>query len=338
MSLIKLNGRLLKFRGTTPPTPPTPTYEYILLQNFVPGHIIGTIDTSWSRTIQDWITTVLYPDWDHDDYEYGDNYEDIWSSSINHDLLDSTVGATLIDTTTPIDFSNYGITTGTPYGMITGNGDEYRLDLIFSLDSELFNPKNVTFELFAMGRTQYNGSLYYSTNGSETIMTLGRSYNKQEDQNCWSIFVDINTDRSEDQISLMIDRNDYGVYTIGAVSSNSNNFLDSGLSISNWVAHWHHYAMTIDGTNIYLFIDGKKYIEVPISTNIEFTYKEWEGSSRVTRTYSGTIEGIIKQIEPYVLLKGINGNQYSFDAGYAQVAVCTECKWTDDFTPSTTAY
>lgn len=322
---------------------PEPSYEYVLLQNFVEGHSTGTPLYSAS-----WITTVLYPDWDHDDYEYGDNYDDIGATSTNNDLADNTVGATLIDTVCPVDFSKYGISNGVPYGMINGDAEEgwQGTSLNFDLDSEHFNPNSVTVECWAKGRSSTPGGTYYNPTLNEYIFSLGRNNdNSNKTAPYWSLTLNIvGANQGEDAVYLTLDVDgDERPIICAATVTDDNDFLDSGMSVANWLGCWHHYVVSINATDLYFFIDGKKIADVPLSTVEEFDYTWWthSGGDHIQHEehFNGPISGIISQIPGLLQLKGLNTNSWdTFDGGYAQVAVCNQCKWTDDFTVPTEAY
>lgn len=83
---------------------PTPSYEYVILQNFVAGHSIGT------PSFGELITKVP------------DDWEALWQYDSNLTMFDdTTAGASLIDNRSPIDCSKYGINSGTPVATISCN-------------------------------------------------------------------------------------------------------------------------------------------------------------------------------------------------------------------------
>ena len=97
---------------------PSPSYDYVLLQNFIDGHSIGEpvdYNDDFPNWHDHWVDTVLYDDSDHADYTWCDNYDDMQRSDYKLNLLSTLVGDKTIDTRTPVDFSNYNISTCTPY-------------------------------------------------------------------------------------------------------------------------------------------------------------------------------------------------------------------------------
>lgn len=316
--------------------PPSPSVNYVLLQNMVPGESIGepydyadVYETSWH---DHWIDTVLYDDDEHEDYEKWDNYYDIWKEAYKQNLLSTTVGAKTIDIRKPVDFSKYQITQGTPYGIYNGDYDYLTSTLSFDLSETTFNPKNTTLETWAFAR----GSL----DTAESLMSIGAS--KERSNGDWG---------NRFQLVLVADDVDNGLsvcvahegvignyMTLFGVYEDNNDFLNSGKSFSSWLCDWHHYALSVDSNYIYLLIDGKLVGQKALSDTIEFEYYIWDGSSSVKHTYSGTLEGFITLIGKWVEIGGVNGNQYSIDVGYAQLAASDACKWTADFEVPTEAY
>lgn len=78
---------------------------------------------------------------------------------------------------------------------------------------------------------------------------------------------------------------------------------------------WHHYAITSDGDKIYMFVDGNVQAEAGLTAS--------------DKTYLASITN-------YVFCTQGNGD--CPHGRFAQIAICSDCKWTTDFTPPTTAY
>ena len=328
------------------PEPPPPSFNYILLHNMVEGHTIGVdpydyadaYGTSWHDK---WLDTVLYDDSDHESYEWWDNYSDIWRNNYKQNLVDDTIGAKLIDTRKPIDFSKYNITTGTPYAIYNGDDDSTVTSLNFDLNETAFNPLNITLETWAFCRSDS----YYYTSGMESLISIGSS---QERKNgAWTdsfqlvIVVDANGN-DEEGLSVAVAFNGIqGNYMdLFGVYEEEGDFLNTGKPFDRWLCDWHHYALSVDGTNIYFHIDGKLVGQKSLSDTITFEYSVWNPSTQKyeDQTYEGTLEGFVSQIPKWVQIGGRNWNEASLNAGFAQLAVTDSCKWTTDFEVPTVAY
>jgi hypothetical protein len=315
---------------------PTPTVNYVLLQNMIPEHSIGEpfdyADIYGSSWHDHWVDTVLYDDDEHEDYEKWDNYYDILKVAYKQNLLSTTVGAKTIDTRKPVDFSKYNITEGTPYGIFNGDYDYLNATLSFDLTETTFNPLNTTIETWAFCRS---GIDVY-----ESLMSIGAS--KERSSGSWIDGFQLNVvaDNVDTGLTVAISHDglagDYmdlfGVYEING------NFLNSGKTFSDWVLDWHHYALGVDSNYIYFHIDGVLVGQKSLSDTIVFEYRTWNGSGWDSHTYEGTLEGFITMIHKWVEIGGANWNQASIDAGYAQLAVSDTCKWTSDFEVPTEAY
>ena len=329
--------------------PPTPSVNYVLLQNMVEGHSIGEpvdYNDDYGYGWHDhWVDTVLYEDRYHEgDYVWCDNYGDICRNYYIDNLLSTTVGDKTIDTRNPIDFSKYNINNGTPYAIY--NGDDYstRNSLTFDLTETLFNQKNTTLETWSFCRPDVDCDYYY-TQGLEPLMYIGSQYYKEnglvvESFQLGVIIYSYNTDDDGITVAITYD----GVASqdrieLFSIHEENGNFLNSGKSFKYWLYDWHHYALSIDGTNIYLHIDGKLVGHRALSDEISFTYTHWIDDRQSEEIeYNGTIEGIINQIPKMIQIGGRKWNEVSIDAGYAQIAVSDSCKWTTDFEVPTVAY
>ena len=305
----------------------------------IPGHSIGEpfdyaaiLESSWH---DHWVDTVLYDDWNHDNYEDYDNYADLWKSTYKDNLLDNTVGAKTIDTRKPVDFSKYNITEGTPYGIYNGNYDNLNATLSFDLTETTFNPLNTTIETWAFCRS--------GIDVFESLMSIGASRERNGDAwvNGFQLVVAADTGLGTDNgliVAISHDGISGDYMNLFGVYEDNGNFLNSGKSFSSWVLDWHHYALGVDSNYIYFHVDGVLVGQKSLSDTIVFEYRTWNGSGWDSHTYEGTLEGFITTIHKWVEIGGANWNQASIDAGYAQLAVSDTCKWTSDFTPSTEAY
>lgn len=311
------------------PTPPS--FEYVILQNFVTGHDIGTPDLNNGSS---WVSTIQNDSW------YGTNYMGLETYGGN--LLSSTVGDASIDTSTPLDFSKYGINGGTPFSVITCNGDDYSTRVAFSTQNLEAFP--LTMEIFACGRPSEEDEDYVAdTMGPVPVFTIGNyaSTNPYTPKPNLSFCVDTNAGYAgEDSvifvkadIGLAYDKSTEGQELIGIT------YWDPGMSrsMNRWLAQWHHYALSIDNDNMYMFVDGSLKGTISLSTQLNFSYTD--GSFAIVQ-YNKTLREFLSEIDmSLVYVKNAsNSNGGTFDARFAQFAVCQSCKWTSDFTVPTEAY
>lgn len=101
------------------------------------------------------------------------------------------------------------------------------------------------------------------------------------------------------------------------------------ISMDTWISSWHHFALTIDASNLYVFVDGKCYATVPLSN----TYANEAGTTK-------TLGEWIALMPSKVCITNAEeaGSGMTMDGLWAQFAVCKACKWTTDFTVPTEAY
>lgn len=329
--ILQHHGISSLFGGSpTPPTPPTPTYEYLLLQNFVDGHDIGSPDLTKGVN---WVKAIQSDSW----------YDDNWMGyeSYGGNLLSNTVGDATIDTSKPLDFSKYGITTGTPFAVSTCNGDDYRCRVSFSIPNLQTAP--LTIETFACGRPRYEGDDYVDAIGINPIFQLGNHASTNpytplpnltfslcpddgyagEDS---AIFVKADIGGNFDSMSM-------GQEIMGIP------YWDPGVSYSmqKWAARWHHYALSIDTDNMYMFVDGSLKATTSLDMQLSFNYLN---ASMQQATYNKTLREFLSEIDlSTISVKCVaNSDGSVFDARFAQVAVCQACKWTSDFVIPTEAY
>ena len=101
------------------------------------------------------------------------------------------------------------------------------------------------------------------------------------------------------------------------------------IGMTTWLNSWHHFAITIDTSNLYVFVDGKCYATIPLSN----TYANEGGT---TKTLG---EWIALMPSKVCITSAENSGSGDSMAGlWAQFAVCKACKWTTDFTVPTEAY
>jgi hypothetical protein len=105
------------------------------------------------------------------------------------------------------------------------------------------------------------------------------------------------------------------------------------IEFSDWLKDWHHYAISVDSSNMYFFIDGKKAGQRALADNVTI---ESHDAEPVSITH--TLGEFLAMTSDALVIEGYNYNQESWDGGIAQVAVCDSCKWTADFEVPTVAY
>lgn len=326
-----LHHGLLTIGNGSGPLPPEPSHYYYILQNFVDGHEIGTPILSGDDHGEDWIRTVLS----------SIDLSDEWLCDDQSHLVDSTVGADLIDDRAPLDFSKYNISSGTPYGMCTSNYDD--TTCMVSFDVSLRRSYPITVETFASARTM---TAYYDSYGNERVFSLGSLGSARVPK--YNLSLEINSTTNEITLVMNGGLNNSatsgGPYTLLTVDCSTDpDFANPSATsydteLGLWLPGWHHYAITIDEEKIYLFIDGHLKGTVDLETYISFNVIVFNGSSFVTKTLSGTLRSMLNDMETFVSVKAYNMNQESFDARYANFAVTDVCKWTSDFDIPTVPY
>jgi len=293
-----------------------PEFEYVLLQNFIDGHSIGTV------TDGEWITTVLS----------AEDYSEQWMCDSTANVVDNTVGADLVDSRNPVDFSSLGVSSGTPYGMVTSDADNTGCYVIFDVNRSMDAP--LTFEFWAFARSN---SSSYTTYGSETLACLGNTWNSDTDNDAVNLAVAVITSNDEPAIGFGFGiGNNFFFDGDGVLAKLTGPALSelfaAEIEVNTWITTWHHFAICVDTSNLYFFIDGKKVLQKPLSDTVSVT-DPWS-----EETITDTVIGMLGRLTTEIKIKGFNYNQAAFDGGFAQIAMCNSCKWTGDFTVPTVAY
>lgn len=290
-----------------------PTVEYKILQNFIDGHSIGEKVTA--AYIPDWITTVI------SDSDCENNWITPWTESPAYQyLVNNTVGADLIDSRKPVDFTKYGVSSGTPFGNLTCNDDHYS-GIVFNTNMEVTHP--FTLEVWAACRAEalewsylyedpvsillYGKYNYYSTGNSSIRLTYRSIYNSGS------------THDREIRLHLAYKTEGYEDDEVLATIRVSNS--------DDWIIAWHHYVIAMNSSTLFVFIDGELKFSKSLSDTV------------TVGNYTKTLGEYISEMGQTVMVNGAyNFNGYMFDANWAQLALCDTCKWTDDFTVPTEAY
>jgi len=290
--------------------PPSEGVEYVLLQNFISGHSIGTPDNG------QWVTTVPN-DW------YDDLYQ--WDSNLSM-FDDTTAGATLVDNRSPIDCSKYGISSGTPVATVTCDYG-WHTDLAFSFDSGNISTP-FTVETFFACREPYEFNHNF-------IFYIGAAKYRPEDPNELHLALKISRfldseDPNDTHIGLYLTdeyTDDHKLLGFEPDGINPDS-AQGGPYFTTWIASWHHFAVTVDTSNLYVFVDGKLYATLALSTTIT-------NENSVTKT----LDEWIGLMPSKILITSFESGEGNGICGlWAQLAVCKACKWTTDFTVPTEAY
>ena len=305
----------------------TPSYNYSILANFVPGHTVGTIvEGSWIETVQSFNDCV-------EEWILNYNSTEADYAIYKAHMVDGTVGERTVDNRTPVDFSAYGIATGTPYGMSTNNTD-VGTTVKYSISSQLKSEMTAEFWAFAIPEDPSEG---YNTHGSLALLRIGNQVGGEPD------YLELLN------LTLYVDsayEPDYGIhlaflynegfsreFQLAHLSpSDLSTLFGEQIDFKKWLTDWHHYAISIDSSFLYLFIDGKKAVQVALTSS--GTVTSYEGVST-----TGTVSELLALTDNVIGIKGTTEYEGKvWNGGYAQFAVCDACKWTADFTVPTTAY
>ena len=238
-----------------------------------------------------------------------DNFENVvpasWDSDYqSDDLVSSTPGDTMLDSDTPVNFSSKGIQTGTPFGIVTWDSCPLEAGPIYAATE---------------------GSL---SNGATIELWYKLDFSVNEETNVWLASIKPNNSHGGGYPTLLVamemenpseysPSRKYSSYIRLSTSSDRFNYTEE--VPTNWGdGEWHHYALTYDASNqvVHFFIDGHKVKTISDKTSL----------IQELFAYATNLE--FAQSDGYTLPHG----------RFAQIAVCDECKWTEDFTVPTVAY
>ena len=207
-----------------------------------------------------------------------DEWTDIWSNSYETDYFASKVeGDPLIDTRSPIDFSGYGIANGTPFVEM-----KKVYDWTAYPSYAITMPSDVVFTL----ETWYAASQYELTRGDAiSLLYLDGDSSR----------LNLHVVPVENRMYLRM--YDYHIESFTLADTN-----------------YHHYAITCDGTDLRVFVDGTAVMTVALE-DYDKAQLALATSFVFYQMYMGPALG-----------------------RFAQTALCNKCKWTENFTPPTTAY
>lgn len=208
----------------------------------------------------------------------GSEWTDIWSNSYETDYFASKVeGDPLIDTRNPIDFSGYGIANGTPFVEM-----KKVYDWTAYPSYAITMPSDVVFTL----ETWYAASQYELTRGDAISLLYLEGDSSR---------LNLHVVPVENRIYLQM--YDYHIESFTLADTN-----------------YHHYAITCDGTDLRVFVDGTAVMTVALE-DYDKAQLSLATSFVFYQMYMGPALG-----------------------RFAQTALCNKCKWTENFTPPTTAY
>jgi hypothetical protein len=286
---INQDGTGLSWVSLTP-APPAPSYNYVLLQNFLDGHTIGTP-----------ISEADYSDFNNtypsDKSAIGYGWSDSWSDT---NLVSTTAGTQLLYSEARFDFSKYGLTTGQlPFGYTNVNGSWY----MGAGYRDITLPTEFTYEVwFNSPANDWEGTFiaFFKENWDALKIVL-----------------------SDAQMSIMFDDTIFEVDRYKPSGSSDYAYEPDQETFEKAfpiiAGSWYHFALSCDGTNLYVFINGNLLGTIVIA-NVN-------GLAEFLATAMKEIDVVVDD----------------FDRGQscvylAQLALCDSCKWTADFTVPTVAY
>lgn len=303
---------------------PTPSYEYVVLQNFVAGHSIGTPSTG------EFVTTVP------------DDWSSLWQADGDESMFDDTdPEAPLIDNRSPINCSKYGINSGTPVATVSCNYESesdwpwagFDIDngnLSYPLTEETFftcrNSESINQHfIMILGNDRY----FVEHDDTELFIGLCLSTHTYEDDEY----------HDENKYCRVYLTNNHLTYhrianfnpdEVGEPVDEQGTIPAGKVSMATWLSSWHHFAFTIDASNLYVFVDGKCYATIPLSN----TYVD--EADTTTKTLGEWIASMPSKV--CITPNEAAGSGMNMAGLWAQFAVCKACKWTTDFTVPTEAY
>jgi len=303
--------------------PPSEGVEYLILQNFVAGHSIGTPSKFY------WLPNVLT---EEECEQYGNGSANSLSRDFSR-MVNTTAGQPCIDSGTDLDFSKYGIN-GMPCAL-AGIYGEYDGEVGFELSTDTMKP--LTVETFVLARHSE------SFGGAVPLLCIGTDEGYNINDSKAVIYLSINAGATEGDdfadFQLQIQYHGGKEVVLGYFSPEGVDNVQVYLT-TLMLNHWNHIAICIDTTNIYVFFAGKCRLTVPLSQSITLEYTEWiDDNNYNERTITKTLGEYIDEMDKKVCVNVFgHGNWVCFDAEWCQFAVCKACKWTTDFTVPTEAY
>lgn len=272
-----------------------PFVDYLLLENFLDSRVGPSPDpdtsypSAWTTTVPQMAPTPSDPS--VSDWEIG-----YWPEEYDHtNLLSSTAGDRFVDTRTPVDFSGLGVEGGTPFALKSSLGD-YEGGFMYGPFSTL----KAGTDGFTMECWYANPTVEFTIYGPNALMYL-------QSQN------------GNDVMQFTVHPNLNGKMRVQLIDGSWNETIpDIEVDVSNSPddGSWHHYAVTCDGSKLYVFFDGTKVGDITLTA----AQKAW-------------LDGLVM-----LRVASNNMNDVPDYGRFAQVALTSECKWTADFTPSDKAY
>lgn len=205
---------------------PAPSYEYIILQNFLTDHTIGTPESGTGYS-------PFYGTYPSDKASIG--WDSKWMDTITHygvtgSIVDTTPGARLVfedpDSTKRFDFSQYGIALGRlPFGYLDISSNNVK----GAAYANVSLPQEFTIEAWYLNTDSYN------------------SYVK---------FLNLYSASLDKKLEVAASWNN-ATFASTQIYSNWNAYTP--------LRSWNHVALTCDGTNLYIFANGTKVGTVVIA-------------------------------------------------------------------------
>ena len=210
------------------PTPPGPSYNYILLNDFITP-MPTPMPNPYSLPGDDNFLNIIPSEWDSD-------YQ-------TSDLVSNIAGSQMLDSDTPVDFSSKNISTGTPFGIVTWDSCPKEICPRYAItEGSLSN--GCTIELW------YKSDFTINQEDNAWLANIG-----VENNNARSLLLSMN----ESQTAGYSPTFEYSV-TLRLNTSSTRQDYDQTIT-TDWLdGNWHHYAITYDATTHYVhfFLDGHK--------------------------------------------------------------------------------
>jgi hypothetical protein len=232
--------------------------------------------------------------------EWPDSYQ-------TNDLVLSTHGDQLLDDASTIDFSSKNIPAGTPFGIVTsdscplGEGPSYAIS-----SSSVSN--GCTIEMW------YKSSYTWNVQDNAWLVSIGHKNGISDAYP--KLLLTINGNNMSGYAESIPEY--YAMLRLSTESNTRGTDYNATVSIDWANGIWHHYALTYDASTnfVHFFLDGHKVKSITDATN--------------------DIRELFTTVS-YIDFLSSNGSDLP-KGRTAQIAVCDQCKWTEDFEVPTVAY
>jgi hypothetical protein len=278
--------------------PPSPSYNYVLLNNFISP-----------------MPETRKPYESQGDSRFDDfcnTVPSVWDSCYQtNDLVSSIPGEQMLDDTLPVDFSSKNIPAGTPFGIVTEESCPLYEGPSYAIAASSVS-NGCTIELW------YKSN--YSWNDQDNVWLVKIGHTNGTSDAYPNLLLTMNLTNGSSYGGYDEQSPEYDVTLRLSTESNQSGTPYTETISTNWAdGIWHHYALTYDASTnfVHFFLDGHKVKSITDAVNDIrelFTTVSYMGFARIT------------------------GDSIIPKGRFAQIAVCDQCKWTDDFTVPTVAY